>query len=129
MARRIQSTDQLLAPAVAETIEQLEPADTDAAAVQLARRYAEIIDRAEAVAAEADAAFALLALDDIDGRRYLAKIVAKVEAQTVLAELGPKLLAVLESLAATPAGRAKVKGGASKSGPSRLQGLRAARGA
>lgn len=124
---RLRPAEELLAPAVADTVTQLKPAPTDTAAVRLAQRYAALIDRAEQAVADAENAIAELDEDDIAGRHYVTSLRAKVEAQAVLAELGPKLLAVLESLAATPAARAKLKGGAVAGAPSRLQGLRNAR--
>lgn len=128
MARRLQSADDLLAPAIADTIKHLEPADTDAAAVSLAKRYAAIIDRAESAVADADAALALC--DDPDTRHYIQALRSKVEAKELLEKLGPKLLAVLESLGATPVARSRLKGGgAADGGPSRLEAMRAARGA
>ena len=62
-------------------------------------------------------------------QRYAAAIDADDEGGA-LDRLGPKLHAVLESLGATPAARAKLKGGRPADGkPNRLQGLRNARGA
>ncbi len=95
----LRDSAELLAPAVAETIAALGLKPEDAAAVKLAQRYAKAIDGAES---ESDA----------------------------LAIHGHRLLAVLESLGATPAARAKLKGGKPADGkPTRLQGLRNARGA
>jgi hypothetical protein len=76
---RVRSADDLIAPAVANTIQQLQTdlSDEDAAAVRLAERYA-------------------AAIDDADDK------------QAALDKLGPKLLAVLESLGATPKGRAVI---------------------
>ena len=56
--------------------------------------------------------------------RYAAAIDADSDA---LDRLGPKLHAVLESLGATPAGRAKLKGGRpADAAPNRLHALRSA---
>jgi hypothetical protein len=126
-ARRLRSADGLLAPAVAETVTALTVAPEDAAAVKLAERYAEAIDEAASIAAAVDQAVDELDPDDITGRQRLAALAAKVEAQTVLEKLGPKLLAALESLGATPAARAKLKGGAPTRAANRLQALRQAR--
>ena len=61
-------------------------------------------------------------------RRY-AKAIDGGDSDT-LSWLGPKLLAVLEQLGATPAARAKAKGGKpADDKPNRLQALRNARGA
>jgi hypothetical protein len=96
MARRLQPADDLLAPAVTETIKHLTTSAEDAAAVKLAQRYAATIDAAE----DRDAA---------------------------MEKLGPKLLACLESLGATPAARARLKGGAPSAAGNRLAALREAR--
>jgi len=99
MTAQLRPADDLIGPAVAETINALQLAPEDAAAVQLARRYAAILDDA-------------FALDD--------------EVRT-WGDLGPKLLSVLESLGATPKARAAaLKGGASRV-ESRLAAIREAR--
>ncbi|HYF71331.1 MAG TPA: hypothetical protein VD864_00845 [Nocardioides sp.] len=72
----------------------------------LALRYADLIDRAELLAA---AAVELLDpesdLEDSD-RKRVAALARAVEAQNVAAELGPKLLDALRQLHLTPAARA-----------------------
>lgn len=62
-------------------------------------------------------------------QQYAATIDAASDKAEAMAVLGPKLLACLEQLGATPAARARLKGGAGPSGPTGLAGLRAARGA
>lgn len=62
-------------------------------------------------------------------RLYATEIDQAEDKAAALDKLGPKLLAVLESLGATPTARAKLKGGAPSAGPSRLAQLRASRGA
>lgn len=121
--RRLQTIDGLLGPAVAATVKALSAAAEDAAAVRLAERYAATIDDAYQVAAQ----LAGVEPDDAGTARLIERLQAKVEAQAVLAELGPKLLATLEQLGATPAARAKVKAGGGPGGPSRLEAIRAAR--
>jgi len=93
----IRDCDELLAPAVAETVAALTPAPADAAAVKLAQRYAAAIDNA-------------------------------IPSAEALEKLGPKLLAALESLGATPAARAKLREGKPASGgkPGGLTALREA---
>ncbi len=92
----LRDADELMATAVAATLDALDLTEADTAAVRLARRYAAAIDDDEA------------ALD----------------------VYGPKLLAVLEALGATPAARARLKGGKpADAKPSRLAQLRDARGA
>lgn len=60
-------------------------------------------------------------------QRYAAAIDQDTEGDA-LTDLGPKLLATLQQLQATPAARSKVKaGGGTDAGPNRLQGLRQAR--
>lgn len=113
----------LLAPAVAETVAALQVAPEDAAAVRLAQRYAATIDRAAEIAADLDE----IPPEDYDTEKLIRALRAKVEAQAVLAELGPKLLAALEALGATPAARAKLKAGGAPSAPSRLEALRQTR--
>lgn len=92
----LRSTSELLAPAIEKTIAALPLADADAAAAQLARRYAATIDAAE----------------------------HRTEA---MEKLGPKLLAALESLGATPAARSRLRGGAPSRAENRLEVLRSAR--
>lgn len=98
----LREVDQLLYPAVCETIAALGLDSQDAAAAKLARQYARTID------------------EQPPGKLYAA----------TLRWLGPELHKVLESLGATPAARAaikKPKPGDAK--PNGLQKLRAARGA
>jgi hypothetical protein len=98
---KLRDADDLLLSAVKKTITELDLDDMDAAAVELAEQYATAID---------------------------ASYCDKCEADSSLDTLGPKLLAVLESLGATPVARSKIrKGVASGDGPSRLSALRAAR--
>jgi len=122
MVRRLRDVDDLLAPALATTIATLELTDEDAGVVKLAERYAATIDDAARIAAE---------LDDLDYTEDTAKRVAalakRVDAMTVIAELGPKLLACLEQLGATPAARSRLKGGATGAGTNRLEAARQAR--
>jgi hypothetical protein len=95
--RVLQPADNLIAPAVNETLNQLDLSEADAAAAALAKRYAAAIDEA-------------------------------INPHVVLDDLGPKLLAVLESLGATPKARAAIQKGASSSGQTtKLSALRAAR--
>lgn len=83
----LRDTDQLLYPAVCETVAVLDtdPNGADAAAVKLAKQYARAIDEA-----------------------------SDAKQANVLRWLGPELLKVLESLGATPAARAALTG---KKGP------------
>jgi hypothetical protein len=95
--RSVAAGDEAIAPAVEQTIAALALEEVDAGAVQLARRYAAVIDEAGDPRARASA------------MRWIA----------------PQLLDVLESLGATPAARNRLKGGGPvATGPSRLDALR-----
>jgi hypothetical protein len=99
--RSVAAGDEAIAPAVEETIAALELKAIDAGAVQLARRYAAVIDEAGDMRARASA------------MRWIA----------------PQLLDVLESLGATPAARSRLKGGTpANAAPTQLDRLRQARG-
>lgn len=96
---RLRSADELISPDVAETVAKLaDLTAADAAAVKLARRYAAAIDQA--------------------GPECAAEVLDK---------LGPKLLACLEALGATPRSRAARKGGVSGPGQGKLAAIRQAR--
>lgn len=82
----------------------------DTAAVALAKRLAMLIDRAEQVAEDLDAV--RVDPDDETMIELIRRVRAKVDAQAVASDLGPKLLAVLAALGLTPAARSAVaKGG------------------
>jgi hypothetical protein len=88
--------------AVADSLKAASIADRDRAGVQLARRYAQLLDAARGDEGEAD----------------------------LYNDLGPKLLATLTALGLTPAGRGLKGGGADGvAGASKLDELRARRGA
>lgn len=123
MVRRLRDADDLLAPAVAKTIAQLELAEEDAGAVKLAQRYAATIDQAAQIAAE----LADLEPDNDNMVRRVNALAKAVEAHLVLVDLGPKLLSCLEQLGATPVARSRMKGGKTGGGTNRLEGLRQAR--
>jgi hypothetical protein len=128
----LQDVKDLLAPTVRATLGSLALGDEDQAAAALAVEYAKQIDDAEAAGKIAERAISTLLRDgdaeDRDHEKYVYALAAKVEAATLLAQLGPKLLAVLESLGATPAARARLKGGKPANAvPSKLSDLRAAR--
>jgi hypothetical protein len=128
MARSaLRPAEELLAPVVEESIAALSIKPEDAAVVRLARRYAATIDAGRELAALIGRAWDELEPDDQDGRKRLAVIEAQLADRAVMADLGPKLLAALAALGATPAARLKAKGGEPARGPSRLQILREAR--
>jgi hypothetical protein len=127
----LRDADELLAPAVAQAIAALKLGPEDAAAVKLAGRYAAAIDQAAAVADDAARALEKADPDDADAQMHIYSLAAKVEEKELLEKLGPKLLAALESLGASPAARARLKegkpGGSKK--PGGLAALRQAHGA
>ena len=123
---KLQDAADLLAPAVDAALGALVLAREDHAAAQLARAYARQID--EALRAEFLARQALEQTEDPMARAYIQELAAKVAAKELFDRLGPKLLAVLESLGATPAARARLKGGKIPDAPeSKLDKLRKAR--
>jgi hypothetical protein len=85
----------------------------DKGAVALARRYAALIDAAAPSAVYAEHLRGLeAALDpEMDGRtaRHFQRIAEALAAHSVASDLGPKLLAVLNALGMTAAGRATAK--------------------
>ena len=124
----LRDADRLLAPALERTLQALKLGPVDDAAATLAQRYAETIDAAAELARLADLALEELDPDNMIGRQRLATLAAKVGEQTVLSDLGPKLLAALTALQATPAARSRSRVGREASGqPNALQALRAAR--
>lgn len=93
----LRDASELLWPAVAETLSQLDLTEEDAAVKKLAQRYAQVIDQHP---------------DEAWCARWVF----------------PLLLDCLEQLGATPAARARVKGGKPADAPvSQLAKLRAAR--
>lgn len=99
MARSLRPADHLLAPAVAATLRELDLTELDSATAKLAGQYAR-------------------AIDDADPE----------DRPVALRDLGPKLLACLVELGATPRARAAVKdGSAADAGTSSLARLREAR--
>lgn len=126
----LRPTDRLLLPAVRAALDSLPPdatTDADQAARALALAYARTIDEAamlhhvaEVLVEESD--------EDYGGSRRLDLLLKATENKAVLADLGPKLLAVLTSLGATPAARAGQSTGKLPARPAgALAALRAAR--
>ena len=102
---KLRDTSELLWPAVQNSLAKLELGDEDDAVARLAQLYAQVIDRLpdEAPRGYPDRAW---------GTRWIA----------------PLLLDCLEQLGATPAARARLKGGKQGDAPvSQLAKLRAAR--
>jgi hypothetical protein len=101
--------------AVNAALRSASPQSRDGGAVQLAKRYAALIDEA-APAAKYAAALAALRIaveecSDPDAGKHLEKIEIALAAHSVASDLGPKLLATLTALGMTAAGRGK-EGGA-----------------
>lgn len=82
----------------------------DAAAVELARRYAADLDEAAVVAATLAKTLRELLSVSPDLHDRLLTLAVRIEDTAVLASLGPKLLAALEQLGMTPRARAAVAG-------------------
>lgn len=110
-----------LAGKVRESVGELALRSEDAAVAALAVEYAETIDRAAELARAAEA----LPYDP-DTAVMVARLKTRVEAHTVMAEVGPKLLAALDALGATPKARAVVGKPASGGAKSKLAALREA---
>jgi hypothetical protein len=106
------STDRLLTPAILATLAELDLTDADAGAAQLARRMSQQIDDAAWVERAADKILEAVAekgwvagdsiYDEVDALRR------KLSARLAVSDIGPKLLAVLDDLGATPMSRAKL---------------------
>lgn len=121
-ARALRPAEQLLAPIVAAAIAELELTPADAAVVRLAEEYAARLDEAAHLAHR----LAVLA-ERADDPAEAYRLLGKVQAQTVLSDLGPKLLAALAALGATPAARARIRSGAGGGAPRAAGGLAALR--
>lgn len=103
-----------MAEKVAETLENLALQPEDAAVAALALKYAETLDRTAAIAAAA----AKLPFDP-DTAEAVEALKKRVAAVVAVSDLGPKLLASLDALGATPkarvtAGKPPLAGGKSK---------------
>lgn len=93
--------------AVTRSLQDVPKLPRDAAAVALARRYARVIDDAQRVAEELDGM-----TPDTDAQaEAIRRLAAKVEAHSVVSDIGPKLLAALNSLGMTPQARSSTQKG------------------
>lgn len=125
MPTQLRSADTLVAPAVAETLDDLDVGAGDAAAVRLVERYAAALDRAAAAEAHADKVLAAVrGTGDDDVEAAVSALKAKVSAVATLENVGPKLLAALESLGATPKARGELGKGGGARGGGKLEALR-----
>ncbi|MGE3414184.1 MAG: hypothetical protein AB7L91_18420 [Dehalococcoidia bacterium] len=108
-----------LARDVQETVEKLALQPEDVAVAAVAVKYAETIDRAAAIAAQA----ARIPFSE-DTAEEVKRLAARVSAHSTMADIGPKLLAALDALGATPKARAAAGKPAPTGGKSRLTALR-----
>ena len=98
-------------PSVRDTIAQLGSEPKDAALRRLAEHYARSIDEARMIAIDARRLLDASAKGDIEiPKRMLNALVKHSESDQVLADLGPRLQAALESLGASPKARAAMTG-------------------
>jgi hypothetical protein len=97
--------------ALREALSEAEPTTMDRAAVQLARRYAGLLDNAAPASRyrvpleKLDQAVAAAELAGVDVGDALDKIRDALSAHSVASDLGPKYLAVLAQLGLTPGAR------------------------
>lgn len=125
----LRSADHLLAPAVAETLSNLELSGEDLALSRLAQTYAEQIDRAAGAAAGADRVLREIDQgEDPDLYEMVSALKAKLSERAAVSDLGPKLLAALDALGASPKARASAaKGGGSRGARGKLAAIRDSR--
>jgi hypothetical protein len=119
-----------LVSAVRRSLRGLDLADVDQGAVELALTYAREYDAAAVIHAALIKVMREVEALDVDVHDRLLPLAVRVERITVLASLGPKLLAALESLGMTPRARSAVLlRGVTRDGdtPSPLDQLRARR--
>jgi hypothetical protein len=110
VAGGLQAADRLLAPAVAASLAVLDLPDADEAAVKLADTYARAIDEAKSAERWADKVLAKVD-DESDTFDEVKALRLKLTARSALADLGPKLTALLVELGATPKARAAMAKG------------------
>lgn len=101
----------LILPGVHESVAELKLGPADEGMRRLAEQYASAIDDAQAIAREA---VRLAESAEGDREKALSALLKRLDAGSVLGELGPKLLAALESLGASPKARAAMTGKGAK---------------
>lgn len=115
-----------IAEALNATIAALDPAEVDAAAVELARLYARQLDQAAAVAARADrVAREARNRDDEGFLEEIEALRAKLGEKECVDRIGARFHALLAELQATPKARGNTKPAGAAGGT--LHRLRAAR--
>ncbi|HEY3691266.1 MAG TPA: hypothetical protein VGL46_13320 [Pseudonocardiaceae bacterium] len=105
------STERLLTPAILDTLGQLALGPADAAVEQLAVRLGQQLDDAVWSERGADKIIKAVIAEGLcsgEEQEALDALRRKLSARMAVADLGPKLLAVLEALGATPMARAKI---------------------
>ncbi len=112
----LRSADRLLVPAIQASLGKLELSEEDQALSRLAETYARQIDQAAGAAAHADRVLrAVDQAEDPDLYEQVAALKAKLAERTAVSDLGPKLLAALDALGASPKARAAAaKGGGAR---------------
>lgn len=130
----LESTDRSLLVAVQATLAALPATNPeDIAAHRLAEIYARQLDDAKHIGRAADKVLANVRKDlgtDIDLLEQVQALRNKLTERGAVENLGPKLLQVLDALAATPKARLAAKGGGPHSGSregSKLAAVRASR--
>lgn len=108
-----------LAAKVQETLDKLELRPEDTALAALALQYARTLDRCEAIAADARR----VPFDE-DTADALDTLKRRVGAVVATSDLGPKILAALDALGATPKARAQAPKVQGKRAASALQAMR-----
>lgn len=110
-----------LADKVRQTLGELKLQPEDVAVSALAVEYAQTVDNAAQLADEA----ARLPYDP-DTAVQVARLKARVDAHQVMVDVGPRLLAALDALGATPKARSVAGKPAPAGGKSKLTALREA---
>lgn len=106
-----------------QAIGALKLSEEDAATVELARTYAELMDNAAPAAKYVEALRWLEGVDseDANADRHVRTITAALSAHTVASDLGPKFQAALDALGMTPRARSALKKGGMADVPARSQ--------
>lgn len=110
-SRDLQAADRLLAPALTTSLAALDLADEDQAAAKLAESYARALDSAAGMEAQARKVLRDAAGLDEDLLARVEALTQALGARKALAEIGPKLTALLVELGATPKARAALSKG------------------
>lgn len=108
----IVAAEDSMAAAVEASLKALRATAKDKALVRLIERYAQAMDDAAEIAEAAS----LVEPENVATAHALSALRKRVEHQAVLAELGPKLQAALESLGASPKARAAMQKGVQSGG-------------